>query len=389
MEQADNYDAARVMSYADAAARGADSIAAATAMRNRIERQKGGVADFRHRLGLQQLHHDAVDALDEFYQVLRSGILPDELVPIEDFIAALGSKNADQAFQQAIGPYRYFCLALRARDHGTIGAAGFVTFCHQHGPATMHASYYAVLPCFRRLGLGRLLLTAAAETAIGFVASTRPEAFDAGPMVQFIEANDIAHMTLRERLLDEAIGMHPLARDALWEHIGFREIVDIAYRQRHDPPIELALKAVLVETDRDATGPRLRGLRPPLEISGDLMLRHVTAFDGLLMNYENARRTLIALHRPLPHPVGNGLLAHIDAAATLPVKSLDQAAHDRQEWQVADELLRTRSNLSLDTTMQALRDALASPSHAPPDQGRPPHSGSAPRSTFSNSGGKA
>jgi GNAT superfamily N-acetyltransferase len=244
-------------------------------------------------------------------------------------------------------------LAVRADGAGTIGAAGFAVFCHRVGAASVHASYYALLAGFRGLGLGRLMLHAVCRSAIGFIAEARPAALRAGPVVQFIEANDIASMTLGDRLQDQAIALHPLARDALWERLGFREIVDIHYRQRSDPPIGLALKALLIRVDGAGYD-----LVAPDAVAGALVRRHVRAFDNLLMNYATAR-TLVARGRKLPAPRPAGLLARVDPRAALATKPPDQAARERSCWAEIDARLSRCAGLPLGATMQALRDAVS------------------------------
>jgi hypothetical protein len=335
--------------------------AAKQAARDRIAAQPGGIAGFRQNIRVEHIGDPGAGKLHEFHAVLRRGILPNELVPLNDFVAALGPKNDDLAFQEAIGPYRYFGLALRSPANETIGAAGFAVFCHREGPATLHASYYALLPRFRGLGLVRLMLDEVARTAVHFVADTRPTAFDSGPVVQFLEANGIADMTLGDRLLDEAIAMHPLARDAAWERIGFREIMDVEYQQRGSPPIRLVLKAVLLDVETIGGQPCFRALRAPDFIDGDVVLRHISAFDNLLMNYDEASQAL-ATGRALPDLSSAGLVAKLAPGVTLPVKPLDQAARDRQYWAEADARLSKLTGLALEKTMQALRDEIDGPS---------------------------
>jgi hypothetical protein len=165
-----------ITTYEDAAAQAALNNAATLATRQRIAQAKGGIEAFRRNVHIEHFGDPEVGDLDEFHSVLRRGILPSELVPLNDFIAALGPKNNDHTFQEAIGPYRYFGLALRTASGATIGAAGFAVFCHRLGPATLHASYDALLPHFRGLGLLRLLLNEVSCTAIRFIAETRPAA---------------------------------------------------------------------------------------------------------------------------------------------------------------------------------------------------------------------
>jgi GNAT superfamily N-acetyltransferase len=344
-----------ITSYAGAATAAAINNEAALAMRRHVRQQPGGLATFRRRLHIESIGTPAAGSLDEYYAVLRSSILPDELVPLADFTAALGPKNIDPILKDAIGPYRYYALALRAPGYGTIGAAGFAAFCHRRGPATMHASYYALLPAFRRLGLGRLLIDAATETTIRFVVTARPTALDAGSVVQFIEVNDIADMTLRDRLLDEAIAMHPLARDAMWEDLNFREVMTVKYRQRDIPLLPLALKAVLVDVAPIRNTSRVRALRAPAAILSDIVSSHVAAFDNFLMNYDESRR-ILGRGGPLPDPTSAGLLARVAPNTDLPVRSLEQALQYRQKWQAIDRRLSRRPNLPLDAKMQALRD---------------------------------
>jgi hypothetical protein len=350
-----------VLSYADAAARAAINDAAKQATREQIDAQEGGIAAFHRNIRVEHIGDPGAGELQEFHAVLRRGILPNELVPMNDFVAALGPKNDDRALQEAIGPYRYFGLALRSPANETIGAAGFAVFCHRQGPATIHASYYALLPRFRGLRLVRLMLDEVARTAIGFVADARPAAFDSGPVVQFLEANGIADMTLGDRLLDEAIAMHPLARDAAWERIGFREIMDVEYQQRGSPPIRLVLKAVLLDVEIIDGRPCFGALRAPVSIDGDVVLRHVAAFDNLLMNYDEASQAL-ASGCPLPDLGCTGLVAKLPPGVKLPVKPLDQAAREREEWAATDTLLSNLTDLALDKTMRALRDEIAMPS---------------------------
>jgi GNAT superfamily N-acetyltransferase len=351
-----------VTTYADARARAAINNAAKQAMRDRIAAQEGGLEGFRQTIRIEHIGDPGAGDLQEFHAVLRHSILPSELVPLDDFVTALGPKNEDRAFLEAIGPYRYFGLALRSPAEETIGAAGFAVFCHRQGPATLHASYYALLPRFRGLGLVRLMLAEVARTAVRFVAEARPGAFDSGPVVQFLEANGIADMTLEDRLLDEAIAMHPVARDAAWERLGFREIMNIEYRQRGIPPISLVLKAVLIDAEMVDGRHCFRAFRAPDCIDGDVVLRHISAFDNLLMNYDEASQAL-ASGRPLPDLDGTGLVAKLPPGIVLPVKPLNTAARDRQDWTATDDLLSSRTGLSLEKTMQALRDELDAPSN--------------------------
>jgi GNAT superfamily N-acetyltransferase len=344
-------------SYAEAAARSAANNAAARATRRRIEQREGGLEDFLLRIRVEHIGTPAAGGLEDFHAVLRASILPDELVPIEDFIAALGPKNEDRALQNAIGPYRYIGLAVRSPSEGTVGAAGFAVFCHPSGPATVHGSYYALLPRFRGLGLHRLMVNAVAQNAVRFVARVRPSAFNAGPMVQFIEANGIANMTLRDRLLDQAIAVHPLARDAIWERMGFREILSIHYHQRGSPPLELALKAALIDVDNLGGLSRALGLGAPTAVAGDVLLRHVSAFDNLLMNYDEASRALSRRER-LPDPRDAGLLARFDPSTALPVLTPDAAARERFQWAAIDKRLANCSDLNLSRTMRELRDVI-------------------------------
>lgn len=346
-----------IANHRQAAARGKANEDDARATRQRIEQAAGGLAGFHRSVRFDSIDDPESATLREFHAVLASGILPRQLVPISEFAAALGPKNADPAFQLAIGPYRYVCLAARTDNDGMIGAAGFVTFCHRRGPATLHASYYALRPAFRGLGLGRRLLDAAARMAVGFIEGARPGAFEAGLLVHFIETNDIGEMTLADRLLDEAIAMHPLARDAMWERIGFREILNIRYRQRGEPPVALTLKALLIDAGRPGGNDLPLRLISPESLSGDVVLRHVSAFDNLLLNYENASRAL-ALGQALPEPRGAGLLARLAPGAVLAVKSLPDAARNRREWLTADERLGRRTGVNPNETMRALRESM-------------------------------
>jgi GNAT superfamily N-acetyltransferase len=354
-----------VASHREAAALAEANAAAARSMRHRIEQRDGGIAEFHRHVCFEPIDDPASRELDKFHAVLASGILPGQLVPISEFAAALGSKNADRAFRRAIGPYRYDCLAARTKTDGMIGAAGFVTFCHQRGPATLHASYYALRPAFRGLGLGRRLLDAVASVAVRFIAGARLEAFNAGPVVQFIETNSIGDMTLADRLLDEAIGMHPLARDAMWERVGFREIMDIRYRQRATPPIALSLKALLIDVERTGGDHVPRGVTAPRSLPGDLVLRHLRAFDNLLLNHDAASRVL-ARGEDLPEPGDAGLFARLPPGAVLPVKSLEDAARERRDWRTVDERLSRSAGAELGKTMRVLRDLVDGVSSAPP-----------------------
>lgn len=346
-------------SYAEAATRAAANAAAARQTRAMIEQRDGGIDAFRLNIRIEWLTAASAEGLADFHAVLRASILPDEIVPNEDFVTALGLKNEDVTLQRAFGPYRYFALALRTEKDGMIGVAGFAVFCHRTGPATIHTSYCALLPRFRGLRLIRLLLNTAAQYAVDFVGETRRSAFTAGPLFEFIEVNSIANMTLGDRLLDEAIARHPLERDAMWERIGFREILGIGYRQRAEPPIPLALKAALIDAETDGLRDRVLGLRAPESVPADVLLRHITAFDNLLMNYEEATAALTRFGAP-PDPSEAGLLRTLDPAAKIPVKSVADAARERELWRAVDEKLSQYQGLSLESTMQTLRDAFAS-----------------------------
>jgi GNAT superfamily N-acetyltransferase len=343
-------------SYAEAATRAAANAAAARQTRAMIEQYAGGIDAFRRNIRIEWLTAASAKGLADFHAVLRAGILPDEIVPIEDFVTALGLKNEDLALQNALGPYRYFALTLRTEEDGMIGAAGFAVFCHHIGPATVHISYCALLPRFRGLRLIRLMLNAAAQYAVNFVGETRRAAFSAGPLFEFIEVNSIANMTLGDRLVDEAIAMHPLERDAIWERIGFREILGIEYRQRAEPPIPLALKTALIDAEADGLRDRMLGLRAPESVPADVLLRHISAFDNLLMNYEEATAALTRFGAP-PDPSEAGLLHNLDPAAKVLVKSVADAARERDMWRAVDEKLSQCEGLSLESTMQVLRDA--------------------------------
>lgn len=344
---------APVFSFREAADRATASARVAHAMRQRIETRDGGRAAFRQAIRFEPIEASDATALREFHALLAQAILPRELVPLGDFAAALGPKNTDPAVQAALGPYRYVCLAARTDRDGLIGAAGFATFCHCEGPATLHASYYALRPEFRGFGLGRRLLQAAADTAVAFAAAARPDALAAGPILHFIETTAYAHMTLAERLWDEAAAIHPLARDTLWEAIGFREIMNIGYRQRTLPPGLLTLKALLIQTGPRNGKPVVTAFVAPDRVSGDVIHRHVTAFDSLLLNNAATGRALAA-GRPAPDAFESTLLARFPPGVALSVLSPDDAARQRQAWFDLEDHLRAEENRRLAATMRTL-----------------------------------
>jgi GNAT superfamily N-acetyltransferase len=341
--------AAPVASFQEAEARARANADAAREVRQHLEQTEGGVDGFLQRVRIAPIAPPGGAELRDFHAVLAEGILPYQLVPIGDFVDAIGVMNDNTLFQQALGPYRYVCLAARTDADGTIGVAGLIVFCHHDGPATLHASYYAISPAFRSIGLGRRLLNAAADIAMRFVATARPAAWTAGPLVHFIETSSYPDMTLAERLADEAIALHPLVRDEMWERIGFREIRSAGYHQRATPPAPLVLKALLIE-------PVFRRMIPPTSIDGDLVRRHVTAFDAVLMNSEAASEALARGHAP-PRPEPAGLLAWLPPGAVLPVVSPEDAARDRCHWRALDASLRTAEQLRLGTTLRALGHA--------------------------------
>lgn len=347
-----------IVTHQQASARASVNKDAAREIREQIDKSPGGLDGFRQSIQFETIDNPASPALRDFHAVLASGIVPGLLVPIEDFASALGPKNADPAFQRMLGPYRYDCLVASTEQHGLIGAAGFVTFCHRQGPATLHTSYCAVLPAFRGLRLVRGVLEATTRIAIRFIEGARPAAFDAGPVVHFIETHDIGEMTLGDRLLEEAMAIHPLARDAMWERIGFREIAKACYRQRGDPPDPLTLRALLIQTVQPGGHARPLRLIPPESLPGGLVLRHVSAFDNLLLNYENASQALAAGHA-FPDPRDAGLLEpKMTPEAVLSVKSPQDAEQIRRAWRMADELLSQRTDLDPRATMQSLCDSI-------------------------------
>ena len=272
--------------------------------------------------------------------------------------------NSEETFvSRALGPHKYLSLAVMAPGTGMIGAMGIQIFCHQSGPATLHGSYYALVPAYRGCGISHLMIRAAVDQAVRYIANVRPKALDEGHILQFIETNDIAKMTLADRLEDEAIAMHPLDRDRMWEARCFREIRGIDYRQRARPPRPLALKVHSVDVVVRRDGQYWTGdLRAPDRIPAATVLRHVRAFDNLLMNFDEAEAAVRDGH-PLIDPRHAGLLADVNELAMLNTVALEDAKAYRLKWAEVDRRIQDNvfpDGRALTKTMTQLAQQLES-----------------------------
>ncbi len=352
----------RFTSFAEAAECNAKRWQAAKETRKRLENSAGGLRAFLNALEIVPLRAEGRDSpfdqklLGEYLQVLASGILADELVPRENFLHALSLNNQDASLSRALGPHKYLALAVMAPGTGMIGAMGVQVYCHLHGPATLHGSYYAVLPSYRGCGVGFLMIRTAADQAVDFIAAARREALGTRNIFQFIETNDIAKMTLADRLEDEAIAMHPLERDRLWEAFCFREIQDIGYRQRAEPPRPLSLKVQSIDiVERDGRY-RADGFRAVNRVPAPTVLRHVSAFDNLLMNFDEAEAAARE-SVPVADLQDAGLINRIDASAALRTVTLSEARGYRRKWMDRDRRIRERiapNDWALAQTMKEL-----------------------------------
>jgi hypothetical protein len=336
-----------IASYAEAAAWNSRRRKAANKTKALVDGRPGGVQAFREGINFVPLYSDSRTTpeneklLDEFLDVLASGILAEELVPRENFLHALTVNNRENLFSGVLGPHKYFALAVIAPNIGMVGAIGFQVFAHLTGPATLHGSYYALRPDYRGCGLSHLMLRTVADQAVEFIASARPEAFNEGYIFQFIETNDIAQMTLAERLEDEAIALHPLERDRMWDARCFREIAGIGYRQRAEPPRALALKVQSIDITHRQGRYRADGFQPISHIQASTVLRHVRAFDNLLMNSDEAEAA-IRDGRPLTDPHHAGLLNDIVESTTLHTVTPAQAKDYRLKWLELDRHIQDR-----------------------------------------------
>lgn len=305
----------------------------------------------------QQIRKEIEERLKPYMMILATGILPDELVSQTAFHSALTEKDFNPYFQRELGLYRYFALTMRDADGIIIGVSGSEVFCHNEGPPTIHGSYCVISPEYRKMGLGIRMVEALIKYSVDFVANKRLDAFKEGRMYLFIEVNDIAKMTLGNRLLDEAMGLHPLLRDKIWEKNNFREIPDINYFQRDKSPIPLALKVQQINIRRTGNGEyEIIGTSPPTEISSDVVLRHVNAFDNLLMNYDLMSKRLHQGGR-LCDPRKAGLVTLPEKPTFLATLTPKVAEKDREKWRRIDVALseiNKKTALPLDKTMQEL-----------------------------------
>jgi len=336
------------LNFATASACAAHNRACAEEWRSEIDGQSGGLQGYRNALHVRSLRDGDSSGLAAFYSVLEAGILPSELVPITDFSDILRERNDNAMMAKALGPYRYFCLAMLDASGETIGVSASIVFMHREGVPSLHTSYLAIVPARRGFGFGSLLLDATVKAAVSFLSKHSQSLADpADLMLHFIETNAMANMTLHERLLDEAMAMHPLNRDAYWQRQGFREIEGIAYQQRADPPIALALNARCYRI----LGVDNYEIVPADTVPAGTLLAHVRAFDNLLLNYDEATTRLLNGQR-LAEPQNEGLLGPFDADAPLPLMSGSAADMNRACWKVVDADMAKRSGLPMDIPLR-------------------------------------
>jgi len=214
-----------------AGARQAETIARETAVQTRheIEQRPGGLQAFREQLIFKSLvtpeedqtlavfyanghvPHDTIATIAErvepYHAILESGIpIVEDLADQEAFVSAVTEKNHNAGVSEALGPSRYFAVAVfdPAHPDRQIGSLGFQVFCHRQGPATIHTSYYVAAPEYRGLGLSQPLVDYVNRTAIHYIEHARPEALAEGKIYQFIESTPPKRTSTQNLLLDTA-----------------------------------------------------------------------------------------------------------------------------------------------------------------------------------------